>query len=148
MQEVVSRLRRVVFAAGAASALGLGMLITGASPASADYGSSAVHQIEISANSIGPSGGGAWLWIELSSGGTGTYAGSDCGHGFGAVADSGNVTWSSAGGVLTIRGVVFNGLGGLPVRISVPSADGHYAETIFQVFGIPFPGFAQVQVAP
>ena len=148
MQEVVSRLRRVVFAAGAASALGLGMLITGATPASADYGNTAVYQIEISANSPGPSGGGAWLWIELSSDGTGTYAGSDCGHGFGAVSDKGDATWSSADGLLTIHGVVLNGLGGFPVAISVPSTDGHYSETIFQVFGVPFPGFAQVQVAP
>jgi len=148
MQGLVSRLRRVAFAAGAASALGLGMLISGASPASADYGNTAVYQVEISANSGGPSGGGAWLWIELSSDGTGTYAGSDCGHGFGAASDKGDVTWSSADGVLTINGVVLNGLGGLPVVISVPSTRGHYAETIFQVFGVPFPGFAQVQVAP
>ena len=148
MQEVVSRLRRVLFAAGAASALGLGMLITSAGPASADYGNTAVYQVEISANSPGPSGGGAWLWIELSSNGTGTYAGSDCGHGFGAASDKGDVTWSSANGLLTINGVVLNGLGGFPVVITVPSTNGHYSETPFQVFGVPLPGSAQVQVAP
>jgi hypothetical protein len=92
----------------------------GTGPALADYGNTAVYQIEISANSTGPSGGGAWLWIELSSAHTGTYAGSDCGHGFGAVADTGDVTWSSASGVLTVSDVVFNGLAGFPVGIRVP----------------------------
>jgi hypothetical protein len=144
----MSRIRRVVLATGAVASLAVAMALAAATAASADYGNTAVNQIEISANSIGPSGGGAWLWIELSSDGTGTYTGSDCGHGFGAVADNGNVSWSSSGGVLTINGVVFNGLGGLPVQITVPSTNGHYPETVFQVFGIPFPGFAQVQVAP
>lgn len=148
MQHVISRFRRGLLAASTMSALGLGMLITGASPVSADYGNTAVYEVEISANSGGPNGGGAWLWIELSANGTGTYAGADCGHGFGAVSDKGDVTWTSSGGLLTINGVVLNGLGGFPVTITVPSANGHYGETIFQVFGIPFPGFAQIQVAP
>jgi hypothetical protein len=148
MQGFVSRFRRGVLAIVAASALGLGMMITAVTPAAADYGSTAVYQIEISANSIGPSGGGAWLWIELDANGTGTYAGSDCGHGDGAVADRGDVTsWSSSEGVLTIHGVsLFGGLA--PVIVTVPSTDGHYTETVFQVFGLPFPGWAQVQIAP
>ena len=85
---------------------------------------------------------------ELDSNGTGTYAGSDCGHGDGAVADSGDITsWSSSGGVLTISGVaLFGGLA--PVTIHVPSTHGNYIETISQVFGLPFPGFAVVEVAP
>lgn len=142
------RFRRVLWAVGTTAALAVSMVIAGAGTASADYGNTAVHQIEISANSGGPQGGGAWLWIELSGDGTGTYAGADCGHGFGAVSDKGDVTWTSSGSALTIKGVVFNGLGGLPVTITVPSTNGHYSETILQVFGIPFPGFAQVQVAP
>jgi hypothetical protein len=149
MQSVVSRLRHVAVALGTASALAVGMAMSGgAAPAAADYGNTAVYQIEISANSIGPSGGGAWLWIELDSNGTGTYAGSDCGHGDGAVADSGDITsWSSSGGVLTISGVaLFGGLA--PVTIHVPSTHGNYIETISQVFGLPFPGFAVVEVAP
>jgi len=148
MQRLVSRLRRVVLGAGTASALGLGMMIMGPTPAAADYGNTAVYQIEISANSSGPSGGGAWLWIELDSNGTGTYAGSDCGHGSGAISDIGDVTsWSSSGGVLTIHGVaLFGGLA--PVIVTVPSTFGHYTETVPQVFGLPFPGWAQVQVAP
>jgi hypothetical protein len=142
------RIRRSLWVLFVSASLGLGMMISGSAPAAADYGPSAVYQIEISANSGGPSGGGAWLWIELDAGGGGTYAGSDCGHGFGALPDRGDVTsWSSAGGVLTINGVALFG-GALPLTITVPSTFGHYPETVPQVFGIPFPGFAQVQVAP
>jgi len=128
---------------------GLVLALTMAATAFADYGNTAVYQVEISANSSGSNGGGAWLWIELSSNGTGTYAGSDCGHRNGpAASDKGDVTWVSGGGWLTITGVVFNGFGGLPVTITVHSTLGHYATTPFAVFGLPFPGFAQVTIAP
>jgi hypothetical protein len=132
------------FALGGILAVGL---LTGSGVALADYGNAAVYQVEISANSGGPDGGGAWLWIELGSDQTGTYAGSDCGHGAGAVADMGDVTWTSANGVLTITGVVLGGLH-FPVTITVPSTYGHESTTIQAVFGVPFPGLAQVQVAP
>ena len=148
MGRFVQVIRRAAVAAAAALALGGGAVMSAATPVAADYGNSAVYQIEISANSGGPSGGGAWLWIELNSSGGGDYAGSDCGHGFGALPDRGDVTsWSSANGTLTINGVALFG-GAFPVTITVPSKYGHYSETPVQVFGLPFPGFAQVQVAP
>jgi len=133
---------------------GLALALTMAATAFADYGNSAVYQVEISANGVGASqGGGVWLWIELSSDHTGTYSGADCGRegpgAAGAASDSGdNITWSSGGGWLTINGVVLNGLGGLPVTIHVKSTDGHYVTTISGVLGIGFPGWAQVTVAP
>jgi hypothetical protein len=101
-------------------------------------------------------GGGIWLWIELSgtaSGGTGDYTGSDCLHhtplgGTGAVPDRGDVTWSSDGTTITIYGVTIGG--GIPVTITVPQA-GHETTTLGSVFSAPvgsLPGTAQVQVAP
>lgn len=147
MERYVRLIRSAALAATAALALGAGAAIT-AAPVAADYGNTAVYQVEISANSGGPSGGGAWLWIELNSQGGGDYAGSDCGHSSGALPDRGDVTsWSSANGTLTINGVALFG-GAFPVTITVPSKYGHYSETPVQVFGLPFPGFAQVQVAP
>ena len=122
-----------------------------AAVASADYGPGAVYQVEISANANGPQGGGIWLWIELNANGTGDYRGSDCGHGEGAARDNGDVTWTSGGGMLTISGVTLTGLGGLPVTITVPSAYGHKSYTgdaFSSIFGLPFPGNAQVQIAP
>jgi len=75
-------------AIGTAALVGAGML-TAAAPALADYGNTAVYQIELSANISGHDGGGAWLWLELSSDGSVDYQGSDCGHaGQGAVHDS------------------------------------------------------------
>lgn len=148
------RLRRVALAATSAVALGVGMVISGATPVAADYGNTAVRQIEISANSTGPDGGGAWLWIELNGNRTGTYAGSDCGHGSGAVSDQGDVTWTTDGNTITIHGVVLNGLPPFlqPPAVTVPFTLGHYdypaPAGIAAVFGLPFPGFAQVQVAP
>lgn len=143
------RLRRTFAAVLAVGALVAGLLAM-AGPAGADYGTGAVYEVEISANLTGPSGGGAWLWLALNANGTGDYSGADCGHGFGAVSDRGDVTWSSSGGWLTITGVVLNGFGGLPVTIHVPATDGHYRYSdAGAVFGIPFGGgFTQVQVAP
>lgn len=125
----------------------------GTGTASADYGNTAVRQIEISANVPGNQGGGAWLWIELSgtgTSGTGTYAGSDCGRG-GAASDKGDVTWTTDGTTIWISGVVFNGFGGVPVPVTVPWKTGHYAGTLqsdFPTLGFLPPGFSQTTVAP
>ncbi|HEX8026203.1 MAG TPA: hypothetical protein VF484_08360 [Candidatus Limnocylindrales bacterium] len=129
------------------------LLLANAGTAFADYGKTAVYQVEISANGVGAAqGGGVWLWIELSADHTGTYTGSDCGRegpgAAGAAPDSGDVTWVSGGGWLTISGVTLNGLGGLPVTIHTRSSLGHYTTTISGVLGIGFPGWAQVTVAP
>jgi hypothetical protein len=72
------------------------------------------------------------------SSGTGDYSGSDCGHGIGAVSDKGQVIWAAADGTITIQGVVLNGLGGLPVTITVHSAYGHYStdvDSVISTFG-------------
>jgi len=153
------RKRLAVFTA--MGALVAALAAVSATPAAADYGPGALYQVEITANGSGPDGGGIWLWLRLypsegsTTSGTGDYAGSDCGHGMGAARDSGDVTWSAAGGWLTISGVVLNGLGGASVTITVPSRYDHYAyktdafTTIFS--GLPSfitGGFAQVQVAP
>ncbi|HET8632120.1 MAG TPA: hypothetical protein VFL91_32235 [Thermomicrobiales bacterium] len=146
------RLRRTFAALIAVGALVAAL--AAAMPAAADYGTGAVYQVEISANLGGPDGGGVWLWITLNANGTGDYHGSDCGHAQGpAASDGGDVTWTSSDGVLTISGVVLNGLSFLPPpTIHVPAAYGHYtvAGNPFQsIFGLPFPGgTAQVQIAP
>lgn len=125
-----------------------------AATASADYGPGTVYNIELSANAGGPQGGGVWIWIALNRDGTGDYAGSDCGHGgAGAASDRGDVTWSAAGGSLTIDGVVLNGLGGFPTVITVPAGFGHYTGTIGSYLTLPgfippFIGNSQLQVAP
>lgn len=144
---------RIVVAA-AATALVAGGTLAAAGPAWADYGQGGVYQIELSANIPSPQGGGAWLWIELNQNGTGDYQGSDCGHGgLGAVADSGDVTWSVSSGEVVISGVVLNGLGGFPTTVTVPAAYGHYTGTIGSFITLPpfIPpgiGTAQLQVAP
>jgi hypothetical protein len=133
----------------------------GASVAQA-YGNGAVHQVEISAsaktNLFGSgTGGGIWLWIELDgsqSGGTGDYTGSDCLHRTpigptGAIADSGDVTWTSNGTTLTITGVVIGG--DTQVIITVPESGHLSTDNLSSVFSAPvgqIPGTAQVQVAP
>ncbi len=130
-----------------------GLLVTSSGTALADYGRGAQYQVELSANVGGPQGGGAWLWIQLNANGTGDYTGSDCGHGLGAVADAGDVTWSSTDGSLTIHGVVLNGLNGYHTTITVPSAYGHYSGAIDTFLTLPpfIPsgiGNSQLQVAP
>jgi hypothetical protein len=152
--------KRVAAAASAVVTAG-GLVVAGSGTAAADYGQGAVHQVEISA-SITPNlfgsgtGGGIWLWIELSgssSGGTGDYTGSDCLHRTpigptGAAPDSGDVTWTSNGSTITITGVVIGG--DTPVTITVPEA-GHESTTLSAVFSAPvgtLPGRVQVQVAP
>ncbi len=153
-----SRVRRLALAGVMAGSLAGGLVMAWPGVAAADYGNTAVYQVEISANSIGAQYGvgGAWLWIELSSDGTGTYTGSDCGHTgagcgpAGAIPDSGDVTWTSGGGNLVITGVVLNGLGGFSPSITVPSSYGTQRENLLdgQLFGVPFVGWAQVTVAP
>jgi hypothetical protein len=146
---------RTIFAAFAAATATAAIAVA---PASADYGPGALYQVEITVNEGGHDGGGIWLWLALDENGTGDYAGSDCGHAHGAAADRGDVTWTSADGVLTISGVVLNGFGPLspvPVTITVPSQYGHYAYSADAFTAIfsrlpPFisGGKGQVQVAP
>ena len=124
-----------------------------AASAFADYGNTAQYQIELSMNIPGHQGGGVWLWIELSSGGSADYSGSDCGHaGQGAAPDSGSATWTDSGGMITITGVFLNGLGYSPT-ITVSDVYGHYAGTDSSFINLPFfipsgVGFSQLQVAP
>ena len=145
-------------------ALVAGLLVATAGPASADYGKGAVYQVEISANNVGGvPGDGAWIWIALNKDGTGDYTMADCVHtgsllghpGLnGAAHSSGDVTWTDAGGYLTIIGV--EAIGGLvPVRIVVPDSYGQYVLNSDDVIQVPpnpiFPGFggsAQVPIAP
>jgi hypothetical protein len=156
------KLRRAVLGSATAALLAVGAIASTASPASADYGPGATYQVEISSNITGPNGGGVWLWLGLhpsagtTTSGTGDYAGSDCGHGLGAAGDRGDVTWTISEGVLTISGVVLNGLQGLPVTVVVPAGYGHYRQDVVSVFpelgpvlGLPSGfGFSQIQVAP
>lgn len=158
------RLCKLALTLATAGAMGAGGLMA-ATPAAADYGQGAAYQIEISANISGKHGGGAWLWTELTpsspaaTSGTGEYRGSDCGRGAAehARADGGDDSYSISGGVITISGVVLNGLGGIPVTITVPSEYGHYTSDFVSVlptlegaplFLPPGVGVAQVQVAP
>ncbi len=153
---------RRIAAMAAATAVTGGLVGAGATAAFADYGPSAVHQVEISANLppnvFGPgTGGGIWLWIELDSTSTGTYQGADCLHHApainpssptSAVHDSGDVAWSSNGSTITITGVVIGGT--VPVTIVVPES-GHETTSVGVVFpGLVPPGVgtAQVEVAP
>ena len=142
---------------GALAALAVGGAATVALPAAnafADYGNTAVHQIELSANIAGKQGGGVWLWIELSSDGSADYNGADCGHNNGpAASDKGSATWTPVGNQLVITGVTLNGLGGFPTTITVPAADGHYTGTVGSFLTLPpfIPGNvgnSQLQVAP
>ena len=153
----MKRFRKVLAAFVTTAALAAAFVAAVASPAAADYGPSALYQVEITANA---SSGGIWLWIELTPSpgstttGTGDYQGSSCHHGSGATHEAGDVTWSSSGGTLTISGVVIHGFGfPIPVTITVPSTYGHYSYPTGAFASIfsglpPFPSRAQVQVAP
>jgi hypothetical protein len=133
--------------------LGAVVAIT-ATTASADYGTGAVYQIELSANASGRDGGGVWLWVTLNQDHTGDYAGADCGHGgAGAASDKGDVTWTSNDGTVTISGIVLVGLGNFAATMTVPAAYGHQTGTIgsyitLPAFIPPFIGTSQLQVAP
>lgn len=144
-------MRRVLFLTTLVAA----MVAIPVASASADYGTGAEHQIELSANLAGRGGGGVWLWIELNSEGTGNYAGSDCGHGGqGAAADKGDVEWEEVEGQLVIHGVVLSGLGEFPTTVTVPAESGHYTGSLGSFIELPFPpevtesGNSQLQVAP
>ena len=144
---------RMGMALASAGLLGLSTL-TAAAPAFADYGKTAVYQVELSANISGQHGGGVWLWLELSNDGSVDYTGSDCGHGLGAAPDHGSTTWSDVNGMLVIPNVVLNGLGGFSATITVPDTLGHYTGTADAFITLPSPpvppgvGNSQVQVAP
>ena len=148
------RVRSRIAAAAAAALLAGGAALATAGQARADYGSGAIYNIELSANLSGPQGGGAWLWIQLSSNGTGDYSGADCGHGgAGAAHDSGTVTWHFSGSQVVISPVILNGLGGFPATVTVPAAFGHYTGTLGSFITVPpfIPpnvGTSQLQVAP
>lgn len=162
MSTLRSRLRRLLLPFLVTAGMASGLILGSAPNAFADYGQGAKYQVEISDNCNGlqsctaAQGDGIWLWVELNADGTGNYQGADCAHLFptpngltsGAFHDSGNVTWTESGGVITIKGVTIIG-GTVRLTITVPSAYGHYQKTAAQVFyGFPFPGMAQLQVAP
>lgn len=146
------RVHKYGAAAAATAAICSGILA--APPALADYGRGAVYQVELSGNATGPNGGGVWLWYALNSDGTGDYHGSDCGHGLGAVADAGDVTWHPiAGNQIEIDGTVLAGLGNFAATVTVPATYGHYTGTLGSYITLPgfIPpqiGFSQLQVAP
>ncbi|HET6878448.1 MAG TPA: hypothetical protein VFH38_13030 [Jatrophihabitans sp.] len=149
------RISRTASVAAAAAVLAGGM-VAAAAPASAAYGPTAIYQIELSANASGRSGGGVWLWLELSNDGTVDYQGSDCGHGgAGAAHDGGETTWQyiDSGTRIEIDNVILNGLGGFPATVTTPAAYGHYTGTLGSYITLPsfipsFIGSSQLQVAP
>jgi hypothetical protein len=129
----------------------------------ADYGSSALYQVEISANTKEV---GFWLWAELSPGPTGDYEETDCIHLGGGVAndggihDSGELTgWSISNGVLTMYGMkIIGGAETAKVTIPVgPNIIGHANTATITITSANVPILpvgtvltmpAQVQVAP
>jgi hypothetical protein len=129
----------------------------------ADYGSSALYQVEISANTREV---GFWLWAELSPGPTGDYEETDCIHLGGGVAndggihDSGELTgWSISHGVLTMTGMkIIGGAETATITIPVgPGVIGHASTATITVTSAVVPILpvgtvltlpAQVQVAP
>lgn len=137
-------------------------VIVPASSALATYGNTAVRQIELSANTSGREGGGAWLWIQLSANHTGDYSGADCGHGgVGATSDKGDVEWERVGPEgenVVIHGVILNGLAGFETTITVPWKTGHYKGHLGTFLTLPewlippevaqVVGSSQLQVAP
>jgi hypothetical protein len=130
-----------------------------AAPSSrADYGSSAVYQIEFSANNVGVvtgTGKGLWLWIELNSGGGGDFTGAGCKHdGSGGVdtatPQSGNVTsWTDDGSNLVINLTLLIGGVPKPITFTVPDSFGHYSGPTGNYMNPnPFGGDAELTVAP
>jgi len=125
------RLGRIWVLVASCLAVAAALFFGTAASASADYGSRAVYQVEISANaSPGPS---FWFWAELDAGG-GDYQMTDCIHvgrgGPNAAAHaSGDVeSWSTSGGMLTITGVQIIG-GAETVTIKVPLPASGYGHT-------------------
>lgn len=144
-------LTRTALAASIACSTGLA-----AAPASADYGSGAQYQVELSANDVGTlPGHGLWLWLELNQDRSADYSGSICIHSGSdgtnhATPVNGDTTWTDTGTSLAIplqitlhTGVV------LHLRITVPDTLGHYSGPTSE-FLAPnvIGGTAEVQVAP
>lgn len=130
-----------------------------AAPSSrADYGSSALYNIEFSANNVGVvqgTGKGLWLWIALDSGGGGDFTGAGCKHNGsggpnGAKPQAGDVTsWSDDGTNLTIKLILNLSGGPTLVTFTVPDSFGHYSgPTVTYMTPNPFGGNAEVTVAP
>jgi hypothetical protein len=166
MSSTMTRAWRRAYLLLAAGALLIGLLLSSAPTAKADYGPGVQYQIEISANCNGQTncvlakGFGIWFWAELSPGGTGEYQAADCAHfgsagGSGSFHDSGPEAWSVTGNTLTITGAAILG-NSVPIVITVPATYGHstmpFGDVIkvpaFGELGLGLPGTAQVQVAP
>lgn len=164
MRNTTNTRKLVVLAATTAIiAIGAAAMPASAQGSASNYGSGAQYQIELSGNVSGSNqgegvgglgGGGVWLWIALYPDGTGDYAGSDCGHAVGAVADKGDVAWWYINNdtQIKITGVQLNGLGGYPTTITIPAEYGHYTGTVSDFLTLPgfIPvgiGSAQLQVA-
>jgi hypothetical protein len=129
----------------------------------ADYGPSALYQVEISANT---KENGFWIWAELSPGPTGDYQETDCIHlgggqgNDGAIHASGTLTgWSISNGILTMTGMkIIGGAETATITIPVgPGVVGHYNTATITVTSAVVPIIpvgtqlvlpAQVQVAP
>lgn len=158
--EVVRIHRTLRLALVAAAAAAAALAIT-AGPASADYGTGAQYQVEISANNVGGvPGDGVWIWISLNANHTGDYTAADCIHtgsllghpGLnGAAHEQGDVTWTDSNNTLTINGIALVG-GVFPVTVDVPDSYGHSvlsSDSVITGFALgPIGGNAQVQVAP
>ena len=137
---------------------GIALLLGTTATATADYGSRAAYQVEISSN---PPGSGVWIWAELDPAmSSGDYQETDCIHAGqggpnGALHDSGSLSgWEISGGMLTMHGLkVLGGAETVDVSVPVPAGGyGHsYSITMTPTAGPPviagtFP--AQVQLAP
>jgi hypothetical protein len=152
----MKRYRKAIATLATCAALAAGMLLSTAGVVAADYGPGAVYQVELTANVGGHDGGGVWLWMALYPSGDGDYRGADCGHGFGAVRDSGDLTWqvNLTTHEVVISGVVLNGFGfPYSTTITVPATYGHYSGKLDTFLTLPafIPsgiGTSQLQVAP
>jgi hypothetical protein len=169
MSVSMARLCRFAVIGMMAVALAGGLVMRSSDTAHADYGKTAVYQIEISDNCVGPGscipgvvkGFGIWFWAELDADGGGDYQSADCGHvgpgntpgATGAAHNSGDVQWwfSNGGSTITIAGSEIFG-NTVPITIVIPAQFGHYVMPTAQVITVtgfpPLPGTAQIQVAP
>jgi len=151
------RARHRLLALAALTAAAVCIATVAARSALADYGSGALYNIELSANSEGVvqgTGKGLWLWIELNPGG-GDFRGASCKHNGSGGADTatpqaGDVTsWDDNGTNLSIHLVLT--LGGVPksVTITAPDSFGHYSgPTDSFLSPDTFGGNTQLTVAP
>jgi hypothetical protein len=128
---VLGRIWRAALALGSARVLATGFAVAGAGAVSADYGSGALYQVEISSN---PDGFGLWIWAELGPGQASDYQETDCihmgnGHATDAAAhDSGSLSsWSVANGMLAMNGVhLINN--NVTANVSVPVGPNVYGQ--------------------